>query len=76
MARAAPDGYTLLITSNSSHSVNPHIYETLSYDPKRGFTPVGRIADFPFLLAVDPKVPVKTPQELIAYVRANPGKVS
>ena len=53
VAKSSPDGYTLFITSNSSHSVNPHLYKTLRYDPLKGFTPIGRIADFPFLLAVD-----------------------
>jgi tripartite-type tricarboxylate transporter receptor subunit TctC len=76
VAAAAPDGYTLFITSNSSHSVNPHLYKSLRYDPKKDFTPIGRIADFPFTLVVDSNLPVTTPQELVAYVRARPGKVS
>ena len=76
VAKAPPDGYTLFITSNSSHSVNPHLYRALRYDPDRDFTPIGRIADFPFLLAVDPKLPIKTPQDLVAYARANRGKAS
>ena len=76
MARAAPDGYTLLLTSNSSHSINPHVYRKLPYDPVKDFTPIGRVCNFPLLLVVDPKLPVHTPQELVAYVRANPGKVN
>ena len=76
VAKSAPDGYTLFITSNSSHSVNPHLYKSLRYDPVKDFTPIGRIADFPFLLAVDPKLPITTPQELVAYARANRGKSS
>lgn len=76
VAKAPADGYTLFITSNSSHSVNPHMYKALRYDPVKDFTPVGRIADFPFLLAVDPKLPIRTPQELVAYARANKGKSS
>ena len=50
---AAPDGYTLFLTSNSSHSVNPHIYKKLPYDPIADFTPIGGIAYFPFILAVE-----------------------
>lgn len=76
VAKSPPDGYTLFITSNSSHSVNPHLYKNLRYDPVKDFTPIGRIADFPFLIAVDPKLPIKTPEELVAYARANRGKTS
>lgn len=76
VANSPPDGYTLFITSNSSHSVNPHLYKALRYDPKKDFTAIGRIADFPFVLVVNPKVPANSPAELIAYVRANPGKTS
>ena len=76
VARSPADGYTLFITSNSSHSVNPHLYKSLRYDPLKDFTAIGRIADFPFLLAVDPKLPITTPQELVAYARANRGKAS
>jgi tripartite-type tricarboxylate transporter receptor subunit TctC len=76
VAKSPADGYTLFITSNSSHSVNPHLYKTLRYDPFKDFTPIGRIADFPFLLAVDPKLPIRTPQELVAYAHANKGKAS
>jgi putative tricarboxylic transport membrane protein len=76
VARAAPDGYTLFLTSNSSHSVNPHIYKTLSYDPKKDFTPIAGLAYFPFVLAIDPKLPPKTPQEFVAWARANSGKVT
>ena len=76
VAEAAPDGYTLLLTSNSSHSINPHVYRRLPYDPIKDFTPIGRICDFPLVLVVDPRLPVTTPAELVAYVRANPGKIS
>ena len=72
---AAPDGYTLLLTSNSTHSVNPHIYKKLAYDPIADFTPIGGVGFFPFLLAVDARVPVKTPQEFVAWARANKGNV-
>lgn len=72
---APPDGYTLLLTSNTTHSVNPHIYKKLQYDPIADFTPIGGIGFFPFILAVDAKVPVKTPQEFVNWARANKGKV-
>ena len=71
-----PDGYTLYITSNSSHSVNPHIFKTLPYDPIKDFTPIGGIAYFPFVLAVDPNLPIKTPQDLVKWAQANKGKAN
>ena len=73
---AAPDGHTLFITSNSSHSVNPHIFKKLPYDPIADFTPIGGIAYFPFVLAVDPRLPIKSPQDLVDWARANKGKVN
>lgn len=72
---AAPDGYTLLLTSNSTHSVNPHIFKQLAYDPIADFTPIGGIGFFPFILAVDAKIPVTTPQEFVTWARANKGNV-
>ena len=72
---APPDGYTLLLTSNSSHSVNPHVFKTLSYDPVADFTPIGSIASLPFVVAVNSDVPVNTLPELVSWSRANKGKV-
>ena len=76
VAKSASDGYTLFLTSNSSHSVNPHMFKKLPYDPIADFTPVGGIAYFPFILAVNANLPVKTPQEFVAYARANIGKLN
>lgn len=72
---APPDGYTLLLTSNSSHSVNPHVFKTLSYDPVADFTPIGSIASLPFVVAVNSDLPVNTLPELVSWSRANKGKV-
>lgn len=72
---ALPDGYTLLLTSNSSHSVNPHVFKTLSYDPVADFTPIGGVAALPFVIAVNADVPVKSLSELITWSRVNKGKV-
>ena len=72
---APPDGYTLLLTSNSSHSVNPHVFKALSYDPVADFTPIGSIAALPFVVAVNADLPVKTLPELVSWSRANKGKV-
>lgn len=73
--QAPPDGYTLLLTSNSSHSVNPHVFKTLSYDPIADFTPIGGVASIPFVVAVNGSLPVQTLPELATYAQANRGKV-
>lgn len=75
-AKAKPDGYTLFMTTNTSHSANPALYTALKYDPIKDFTPVARVGELPFALAVHPSVPAKTLGELIAHARANPGKLS
>ena len=72
---AAPDGYTLLLTSNSSHSVNPHVYKSLSYDPVADFTQIGGVASLPFVVAVNGDLPVKSLPELVSWARANKSKV-
>ena len=76
VAKSPADGYTLFLTSNSSHSVNPHIFKKLPYDPIADFTPIGGVAYFPFILAVNADVPARTPQEFVAYARANKGKIN
>lgn len=76
VAKAPADGYTLMLTSNSSHSVNPHVFKKLPYDPITDFTPVGGIAYFPFILAVNAALPVRTPQEFVTYALANKGKLN
>jgi tripartite-type tricarboxylate transporter receptor subunit TctC len=75
-ASAPPDGYTVMMTTNTAHSANPHLFRKLRYDPLKDFTPIARINTFLFVLAVKADSPVKTPAELIAHVRANPGKFS
>lgn len=76
VAGAKPDGYTLFMTTNTSHSANPSLFKTLRYDPIKDFTPVARVGELPFALAVHPSVPAKTLNELIDYAKANPGKLS
>jgi len=75
VAHAAPDGYTLLITTNSTHSAAPALFKNVPYDPIKDFTPVARIGSFPSMIAVYPGLPVKTIGELVAYAKANPGKL-
>jgi len=76
VASAKPDGYTLLMTTNTSHSANPWLFQNLKYDPIKDFTPIARVGELPFVLCVNNDLPVKTVQELIDYARANPGKLS
>lgn len=76
VAKAKPDGLTLFMTTNTSHSANPALYKELRYDPIKDFTPIARVGELPFALAVHPAVPAKTLAELIAYAKANPGKLS
>jgi tripartite-type tricarboxylate transporter receptor subunit TctC len=75
-ARSAPDGYTLIMTSNTTHSANPHLYKTLLYDPIRDFDPIVRTGSLPFMLLVTPSLPVGSAAELIAHARAHPGKLT
>lgn len=76
VAKSPADGYTLLLTSNTTHSVNPHLFKKLPYDPIADFAPIGGIAYFPFVLAVNAALPVQTAQDLVAYALANKGKVN
>ncbi|MEI6303817.1 MAG: tripartite tricarboxylate transporter substrate binding protein [Betaproteobacteria bacterium] len=76
VAKARADGYTLLMTTNTSHSANPSLFKTLRYDPIRDFTPIVRTGDLPFALVVSAASPVKTVKDLVDFARANPGKVS
>jgi tripartite-type tricarboxylate transporter receptor subunit TctC len=76
VARSKPDGYTLFMTTNTSHSANPSLFKELKYDPIKDFTPITRVGELPFALAVHPSLPVRTVKELIDHARANPGKLS
>ncbi len=73
---AKPDGYTLFMTTNTSHSANPALFKSLKYDPIKDFTPILRVGELPFALAVNNNVPAKSLSEFIDYVKKNPGKVS
>ena len=60
VAKAKPDGYTLMMTTNTSHSANPALFANLKYDPVKDFTPVARVGELPFVLAVNNDFPAKT----------------
>jgi tripartite-type tricarboxylate transporter receptor subunit TctC len=76
VARAAPDGYTLMVTTDATLSVNPHLYSKLSYDPVKDFAPITQLVLLNQLLLANPAVPANSLKELIAYARANPGKLN
>lgn len=72
VAKAAPDGYTLMYTTNTAHSANPFLFKKLGYDPIKDFAPVARVNYFVFLLAVNAASNYRTPQDLVAAARAKP----
>ena len=74
-ARAAPDGYTLFLTSPGALTIVPHLSSDVPYDPLKDFAPIGMVAGGPFLLLTHPSVPVKSVKELIALAKAEPGKL-
>jgi tripartite-type tricarboxylate transporter receptor subunit TctC len=76
VARSAPDGYTLLMGTIGTHAINPSVYPKISYDPVTDFTPIIQFGTAPNVLVVNPSLPVRTLPELIAHVRANPGRVN
>ncbi|MEI2416320.1 tripartite tricarboxylate transporter substrate binding protein [Orrella sp. JC864] len=76
VARAQPDGYTLFVTTNTSHSAAPYLMKNVPYDPVKDFTPIARGGNLPFILVVNPSLPFKSVQDLVEYAKANPGKLS
>jgi tripartite-type tricarboxylate transporter receptor subunit TctC len=76
IARAAPDGYTLMISSVSTHSANPWLYNNPGYDPIADFTPVALIARAPSAMVVRAETPFRTLQDFVAFAKANPDKLN
>jgi tripartite-type tricarboxylate transporter receptor subunit TctC len=75
-AKAKPDGYTFLVGSPGTMAINPYLFKKLPYDAEKDFVAVTTLASFPQVLIVNPKVPAQTLPELIAWVKANPGKTN
>nr|WP_216621467.1 tripartite tricarboxylate transporter substrate binding protein [Cupriavidus necator] len=73
VAKAPADGYTLFMTTNTTHSANPSLMKQLRYDPVKDFTPISRMGNLPFMLVVNPALPVKTLREFVDYAKAHPG---
>ena len=76
VARAAPDGYTLLMGTVGTHAINQSLYKKMAFDPIKDFAPISRVALVPNLLVANPSQPFKTVKEMIAYAKANPGKLT
>jgi len=76
VAKSAPDGYTLLITTNTPQAANVSLFKHLPYDPVKDFEPVVRLSTTSFMLMAKPDFPAKNLKELLAYVRSQPGKLS
>src|SRR5262249_48380338 len=76
VAKGTPDGYTILLTYTGTLYINPTLYPNAGYDPRKDFAPIGLIGWQPSVLTVHPSLPARTPSELVAYAKANPGKVN
>jgi tripartite-type tricarboxylate transporter receptor subunit TctC len=73
-AKAAPDGYTIMMGPSGPMTINPATYSKLRYSPTRDFTPISMICEFPLIVTVDAALPIRNMKELLAYIKANPGK--
>jgi tripartite-type tricarboxylate transporter receptor subunit TctC len=76
VARAAPDGYTLIFGYATQFTIAPVLYQNLNYDPIKSFAPIGSVVRFHFLMTAYSALPVKTLPDLVAHAKANPGKLS
>ena len=76
VAKAAPDGYTLIMGNAGSHGINAAVYTNLPYDIQRDFAPVSQVAVAPNVMVINPSLPASSVAEFIAYAKANPGKLS
>jgi tripartite-type tricarboxylate transporter receptor subunit TctC len=76
VAKSPPDGYMILMATVSTHAINPGLYKRIPYDPVKDFEPIGQVGVTPTLLGVTPSLPVKSVKELVAFLKANPGKFS
>lgn len=76
VARAQPDGYTIMLATNTTHSSNPYLFKSLRYDPIKDFTPLVQVCNFPFVLVVSGKLPVANVQELRRYGQEHPDKIN
>jgi tripartite-type tricarboxylate transporter receptor subunit TctC len=76
VAKAAPDGYTIMVTTNTPQAANPSLFKKLNYDPVKDFAPIARLGTISFMLMVRPDFPARDLKEFLAHARKNPGKLS
>jgi tripartite-type tricarboxylate transporter receptor subunit TctC len=76
VAKAPPDGYTLLVGASGAMAINPAVYTKLPYDPVQDFVPLSEIGSFPLILIVNASSPIKSVAELVAFAKANPGRTN
>jgi tripartite-type tricarboxylate transporter receptor subunit TctC len=75
-AKAAPDGYTLVLAGSGSLAISPTLYKELPYDPRKDFTPIALVVRVPFILVVNPSLPIESVADLISYPKAHPGALT
>jgi tripartite-type tricarboxylate transporter receptor subunit TctC len=76
VAKAAPDGYTLLLGQTGPNAINPALFTKIPYDPIKDFAPIIQLTSYPYVLAVNPNLPEKNLAELVAYAKAHPGAIT
>lgn len=76
VAKARPDGYTILMGNIGTQAINPSLYAHLPYDPDKAFAPIALVAELPLAMMINPAVPAKSVQEFVALAKAQPGKLS
>src|SRR5574341_796079 len=76
VARAAPDGYTIMVTTNTPQAANVSLFKKLGYDPVKDFAPIARLGTISFMIMVRPDFPAKNFKEFLAHAKSNPGKLS
>jgi tripartite-type tricarboxylate transporter receptor subunit TctC len=76
VAKAKPDGYTILMGNIGTQAINPSLYKKLPYDPDKAFAPISLVAELPLAMMVNPQVPAKTAKEFVALAKGQPGKLS
>ena len=76
VAKSAPDGYTLLLNSITTHGIGPHLYTSLPYDPVQDFAPIALVANLPLIMTIYANHSMKSVAEVVGYAKTNPGKLS
>jgi tripartite-type tricarboxylate transporter receptor subunit TctC len=76
VAKTTPDGYTILLTYTGTLAINPTLYPNAGYDPRKDFAPIGLIGSQPSVLTVNPSLPARSAAEIVAYAKANPGRIN